>query len=461
MAQETRDRHASACASGPTTRGRSTRALANGAYDDAATACLRTSARGPRRRTGHGRRGCGAAAAPASAPARSGRSCRRTSFPRYLAVNGDEGEPSTFKDHMLVERDPHQLIEGIVIAVVRDPGATRVHLPARRVRARRRAARQALADAYAHGLPRQEHPRLGLRPRDRRCTAAPGATSPATRRGCCRASKASARCRASSRRSPRSQGVYAAPTIVNNVETMSTVPHIVRMGGEGYAELGVEPLDRHAHLLGVGSRRAARQLRGRARHHVPRPHRRPRGRRPRRHADRSSSSPAARRRRGCSTEHLDAPLDMDFVQTELGDRCSARARSWCSTTTVDPLLVAWRLAKFFAHESCGKCTPCREGSGWIEKVLYRMSHGLGRPRGPRPAARRSATTSRPGLNCAVRADDDLPARARARCRRSSASTGSSATRSRAHDPRHGTSQRARRLSATRQTTQWSSRRRCR
>jgi NADH-quinone oxidoreductase subunit F len=47
--------------------------------------------------------------------------------------------------------------------------------------------------------------------------------------------------------------------------------------------------------------------------------------------------------------------------------------------TVDPVLVAWRLAKFFAHESCGKCTPCREGTGWIEKVLYRMSHGLGRP----------------------------------------------------------------------------------
>jgi NADH-quinone oxidoreductase subunit F len=47
--------------------------------------------------------------------------------------------------------------------------------------------------------------------------------------------------------------------------------------------------------------------------------------------------------------------------------------------TVDPLLVAWRIAKFFAHESCGKCTPCREGSGWLEKVLYRMSHGYGRP----------------------------------------------------------------------------------
>jgi NADH-quinone oxidoreductase subunit F len=47
--------------------------------------------------------------------------------------------------------------------------------------------------------------------------------------------------------------------------------------------------------------------------------------------------------------------------------------------TTNPALVAWRLAKFFAHESCGKCTPCREGTGWIEKVLYRLAHGLGRP----------------------------------------------------------------------------------
>ena len=43
------------------------------------------------------------------------------------------------------------------------------------------------------------------------------------------------------------------------------------------------------------------------------------------------------------------------------------------------LLVSWRLAKFFAHESCGKCTPCREGAGWIERVTYRMANGLGRP----------------------------------------------------------------------------------
>ena len=98
--------------------------------------------------------------------------------------------------------------------------------------------------------------------------------------------------------------------------------------------------------------------------------------------------------------------------------------------TTDPLLVAWRIAKFFAHESCGKCTPCREGTGWIEKVLYRMSHGLRPPRRPRPAARRSATTSSPGVVTAPFAQTTIcqlgPSVDVARSR---ASTATSATRS--------------------------------
>ena len=84
-------------------------------------------------------------------------------------------------------------------------------------------------------------------------------------------------------------------------------------------------------------------------------------------------------------EHLDEPLDMDRA-SELKTMLGSGA-IMVFDETVDPLLVSWRLAKFFAHESCGKCTPCREGSGWIEKVLYRMVNGLGSPRRPRPAAR--------------------------------------------------------------------------
>jgi NADH-quinone oxidoreductase subunit F len=76
-------------------------------------------------------------------------------------------------------------------------------------------------------------------------------------------------------------------------------------------------------------------------------------------------------------EHLDSPLDMDYVQGELRSMLGSGAVMVFDDAT-DPLLVAWRLSKFFAHESCGKCTPCREGSSWIEKVLYRMANGQGR-----------------------------------------------------------------------------------
>ena len=79
--------------------------------------------------------------------------------------------------------------------------------------------------------------------------------------------------------------------------------------------------------------------------------------------------------------------------------------------TTDPLLVAWRLAKFYAHESCGKCTPCREGTGWIEKVLYRMSHGLGPARRPRPADRRRRGHLAERRDRAVHPDHAVPARA--------------------------------------------------
>ena len=63
----------------------------------------------------------------------------------------------------------------------------------------------------------------------------------------------------------------------------------------------------------------------------------------------------------------------------------------------NPTLVAWRLLKFFAHESCGKCTPCREGTGWLERVLFRISHGLGRPE-DLDLMLSFGATSCPGLN---------------------------------------------------------------
>ena len=176
---------------------------------------------------------------------------------------------------------------------------------------------------------------------------------------------------------PAAQGVYAAPTIVNNVETISTVPHIVRRGADWYNSLGAgkstgtrifsvsghveRPGNYEVELHHTTFRDLIEGLAGGV----------PGGRSLKFFVPGGASSP------WLVPEHLDAPLDMDYVQGELRSMLGSGAVMVFDETT-DPLLIAWRLAKFFAHESCGKCTPCREGSGWIEKVLYRMSHGEGR-----------------------------------------------------------------------------------
>jgi NADH-quinone oxidoreductase subunit F len=180
---------------------------------------------------------------------------------------------------------------------------------------------------------------------------------------------------------PAVEGLYAKPTVVNNVETLSTLPHIIGMGGEEYAKLGVNKstgtrlfsLSGHVNRpgnyeveLGVTFRDLlySPELGG----GIP--------------GDRAVKfiipGGASSQWLTGSDEHLDAPLDMDYVQQTFGVMLGSGA-VMVYDETVNPALVAWRLAKFFAHESCGKCTPCREGTGWIEKVLYRISHGLGRP----------------------------------------------------------------------------------
>jgi NADH-quinone oxidoreductase subunit F len=300
-------------------------------------------------------------------------------YPRYLAVNGDEGEPCTFKDHMLLEGDPHQLIEGVVLAAYAiQAHHAFVYLRGEFALGAERVA-QALADAYERGFVGKNINGSGF---DLEIVLHRGA-------GCYIAGDETGLLSSleGERAMPRIkppfpavQGVYAAPTIVNNVETLSTVPHIVRNGAEWYAAMGVNrskgtrlfsvsgQVERPGNFeveLGITFRDLIEGLAGginggkRLGFFIPG----------------GASSP------WLLEQHLDVALDMDFVQTELTGATTMLGSGAVMVfdEDTDPLLIAWRIAKFFAHESCGKCTPCREGSGWIEKVLYRMSHGHGRP----------------------------------------------------------------------------------
>jgi NADH-quinone oxidoreductase subunit F len=302
------------------------------------------------------------------------------SYPRYLVVNGDEGEPSTFKDRMLVERDPHQLLEGIAIAAY-SIGCNKAFVYLRgefalgyeRLEGARREAVAAgflgdnilgsgydldivvhrAAGAYICG---EETALLSSLEGDR---GQPRIRPPF----------------------PAVAGLYAKPTVVNNVETLSTLPHILTMGGEEYAKLGVNRstgtriFSVSGHVNRPGNYEVELGMTFRDLLYSPEL---AGGIREGRSVKFFIPGGASSQWLTGSDEHLDAPLDMDYVQQTFGVMLGSGAVMVYDDTT-NPALVAWRLAKFFSHESCGKCTPCREGTGWIEKILYRISHGEGRP----------------------------------------------------------------------------------
>ncbi|HYL52783.1 MAG TPA: NADH-quinone oxidoreductase subunit NuoF [Acidimicrobiia bacterium] len=300
------------------------------------------------------------------------------SFPRYLVVNADEGEPSTFKDRMLVERDPHQLLEGIVIAAYAiQCNLAFVYLRGEFALGYDRLM-QAIADARTLGFLGTNIQGSGF-DIDLVVHRGAGAYICGEETGLLESLEGERGMPRIRPPFPAIEGLYAKPTVVNNVETLSALPYIMRHGGAEYAKLGVNRstgtrlfsvsghVRRPANYeveLGMTFRDLIYGLAG----GVP--------------DDRAikffiPGGASSQWLLGID-EHLDAPLDMDFVQQTFGVMLGSGA-IMVYDETVDPVLVAWRLAKFFAHESCGKCTPCREGAGWIEKVLYRMSHGLGRP----------------------------------------------------------------------------------
>lgn len=353
-------------------------ALASGAYNAFRQALtMDAEAIGKEQVAASGLRGRGGAGFPAAT---------KWSFlppdlaPRYLVVNADEGEPSTFKDRMLVERDPHQLVEGIAVAAY-SIGCHQafVYLRGEFALGNERLM-QAIKDARAQGFLGQNIQGSGF---DLEIVVHRGAGA-----YICGEETALLESLEGERGMPRIRppfpaiaGLYAKPTIVNNVETLSALPHIVTMGGEKYAELGVNKstgtriFSLSGHVKRPGNYEVELGITFRDLIFSP---------------ELGGGTPSGRPVKffipgGASSqwltgsdEHLDAPLDMDYVQQTFGVMLGSGA-VMVYDDTVNPALVAWRLAKFFAHESCGKCTPCREGSGWIEKVLYRISHGQGRP----------------------------------------------------------------------------------
>lgn len=307
------------------------------------------------------------------------KSLRQAEGPRYLVANADEMEPGAFKDRFLMEGDPHQLIEGMILtAYAIGAEAAYIFLRASYEPAESRL-RQGIAEAYNRNY-------LGRNILGTEFSLELHLHTSAGRYICGEAGallNALEGKRAIPRpRLPRATtaGLWGRPTVVNNVETLCNVSHIVANGGQWFldlsrAEPGAHGKDGGTKIFGVSgrvNRPGAWEL----------PMGTPMGEIIEEHAGGMQPGFGLRALQpgGASTgfvlpEHLNTPMDFDTVET-VGSRFGTGTMILLDDRTC-PVGLLHNLERFFARESCGWCTPCRDGLPWTERALRAIEDGVG------------------------------------------------------------------------------------
>ena len=299
----------------------------------------------------------------------------KTDGPKYLCVNADEGEPGTVKDGPLMEQDPHQMIEGIVIACYA-LGIKQAYIYIRgEFHKAIRIVQAAVDECYAKGVIGKNvlgsafqldiavHPGAGAYI----CGEETGLLSSLEgKKGMPKLKPPF----------PAIKGLYGAPTIVNNVETLACVPHILTLGAEAWNALGTEKNGgsklycvsghvlrpgyyecRHSITLReliydvAGGTKAGRQLKA----VVPG----------------GSSSPIL------TADEIDVRMDFDSLGKAGSMLGSAAVIVMDDSTSI--VRALGNLMHFYSHESCGQCTPCREGTHWLHLIMERVIDGRGEP----------------------------------------------------------------------------------
>ncbi len=294
---------------------------------------------------------------------------------KYLVCNADESEPGTFKDRELMQKSPHMLIEGIIISTY----ATEISRAFIYIRGEYDLQADILEAAVAEA---RDAGFLG-----EGILGSDHTLSLVVHRGAgayiCGEETGLLDSLEGKRGNPRLkppfpaiEGLYHGPTLINNVETLATVPAIIRLGGEEYAKLGTETstgtklvsvsgdVQRPGNYeieLGTPSREIIYGLAG-----GPEA-----GREVKFWFPGGSSSPVLTR------DDLDLPYDFDTLAKAGSMLGSGAIIVVDDSHTVTE--VAYKLAKFYAHESCGKCVPCREGTNWTQKMLSRIQSGEATP----------------------------------------------------------------------------------
>jgi NADH-quinone oxidoreductase subunit F len=297
-----------------------------------------------------------------------------TNLPKYLVVNSDEAEPGTFKDREIITKDPHSLIEGIICSCY----AMGMHTSYIYVRGEFKLGAErlnaAIKEAYAKGYLGKNILGKGF---DLDVYVHRGAGA-----YICGEETALLNSLEGRRGEPRLKppfpavsGAFGCPTIVNNVETIASIPFIIERGGKTYAAMGT-PTDGGVRLFCVSG-------------HVKKP------------GVYEISTRTTMRELiydicggmlhekyqlkgvipGGSSTKVMLPSEIDvMVDAEAMKKIGTSAGSAGAIVmdeSVCMVRAGLRLAKFYHHESCGQCTPCREGTGWQERIFHKIEHGHG------------------------------------------------------------------------------------
>ncbi|MGH3354456.1 MAG: NADH-quinone oxidoreductase subunit NuoF [Nocardioidaceae bacterium] len=292
--------------------------------------------------------------------------------PHYLVVNADESEPGTCKDIPLMMASPHTLLEGVIISAfaIRANHAF-IYVRGEVLHVVRRLQR-AVQEAYLAGYCGKDILGSGF---DLEVVVHAGAGA-----YICGEETALLDSLEGRRGQPRLRppfpavaGLYAAPTVINNVETIASVPCIVDNGAEWFGSMGTEK-SKGMTLYSLSG-------------HVQRPgqYEAPLGITLRELLDLAGGVRVGHRLKfwtpgGSSTpiltdEHLDVPLDYEGVAGAKSMLGTKALQIFDETTCVVRAVLRW--TEFYKHESCGKCTPCREGTWWLVQVLQRLERGRG------------------------------------------------------------------------------------
>jgi NADH-quinone oxidoreductase subunit F len=294
--------------------------------------------------------------------------------PRVIVVNADESEPGTCKDRLLMEYDPHQMIEGILIASL----VVDAHVGYIYIRGEYRylidAVDRALEEAYAKGYLGKNIAGTGW-DFDLYTHSGAGAYE-------CGEETALLDSIEGKRGIPRMKppfpavsGAWALPTLLNNVETFSAIPAIIRNGGKAFLELGIPKaggtrlvcISGHVNKpgvyelpLGYPMMKAINEIAGGI----------PNGKKLKAVVPGGSSCPLLK------ADECDINMDYDSL-AKVGSMLGSGGMVVLDETT-DMVKFALRIMRFYAHESCGWCIPCREGTTWLKKILERFNAGHGR-----------------------------------------------------------------------------------